>query len=343
MRCIFCREEREPSEEHVFPLAIGGTVTTDRVCPECNSTLGSRVDAALSDFFPIRSRRAMLGLAGNGGTAPSPFELFLGKATIVGVEANQIHTTLDKATGKLALKQIPHIAEVTSPEGLQQLRITMDLRDKDKIPRVTQRERARRGLPALSDEELAVAARSFTVNSIEQPLVHLSRSFDFSFLRHAMMKIAYELAFLWLGEDYLEDPMAIELRSAICNPDPNSTDKINAFVGFADPEQFRIFQSWEPHQAHHLAYASIVQPTKQVVVAIRVFDIYGALIPVSAQPERYLKSQEDTKKLRFLAIDARNKKTIDSPFAEETRRIAELMTKYQRFPPFADPLEDVPA
>ena len=56
MLCIFCCKERASSLEHVFPLAIGGTVTTDRVCRECNSMLGTRVDAALSDFLPIRMR-----------------------------------------------------------------------------------------------------------------------------------------------------------------------------------------------------------------------------------------------------------------------------------------------
>ena len=39
MRCIFCSNERPSSLEHVFPLAIGGHITTDRVCKECNSTL----------------------------------------------------------------------------------------------------------------------------------------------------------------------------------------------------------------------------------------------------------------------------------------------------------------
>jgi hypothetical protein len=59
MRCIFCLNERPGSKEHVFALAIGGRLTTDRVCEPCNSTLGSRVDAALSDFFSIRVRRTL--------------------------------------------------------------------------------------------------------------------------------------------------------------------------------------------------------------------------------------------------------------------------------------------
>ena len=83
MQCIFCSEERSPSVEHVFPLAIGGTITTDRVCLKCNSELGTRVDAALSDFFPVRMRRAKLALAGNEGTPPAWYEMFLGQASVI--------------------------------------------------------------------------------------------------------------------------------------------------------------------------------------------------------------------------------------------------------------------
>lgn len=94
MRCIFCREDRAPSLEHVFPSAIGGTLTTDRVCAGCNSDLGARVDAALCDFLPMRSRRAKLGLAGNSKTPPPWYEIFLGEATLVGEGGGWIRTTL---------------------------------------------------------------------------------------------------------------------------------------------------------------------------------------------------------------------------------------------------------
>jgi hypothetical protein len=36
-----------------------------------------------------------------------------------------------------------------------------------------------------------------------------------SHYRRGIFKIAYELAFLWLGESYLDDPMAAKLRSAV--------------------------------------------------------------------------------------------------------------------------------
>src|SRR5260221_9747795 len=100
-RCIFCLEERPGSEEHVFPSAIGGRLTTDRVCRPCNSTLGSRVDAALSDSFIIRSRRARLGLAGNSGTPPAIHEMLLGVAKLAKHPERRVKITFNNATGKL--------------------------------------------------------------------------------------------------------------------------------------------------------------------------------------------------------------------------------------------------
>src|ERR1700682_6141321 len=101
MLCIFCLQERPPTIEHVFPLAIGGCLTIDRVCKSCNSMLGSQVDAALSDFFPIRQRRAELRLAGNGQVPPLPFDVLLGVATLADNPEKRIQTKYDPATGKL--------------------------------------------------------------------------------------------------------------------------------------------------------------------------------------------------------------------------------------------------
>jgi len=90
---FFCLHERPGSKEHVFALAIGGSLITDRVCEPCNSTLGSRVEAPLSDFFPIRMRRAELGLSGNSGKAPESFEMLVGVAKLAESPDRRVHTT----------------------------------------------------------------------------------------------------------------------------------------------------------------------------------------------------------------------------------------------------------
>jgi len=57
--CLFCTGPLTGlrSKEHLIPAAIGGELTTDRVCVECNSVLGSTVDKFVDHplFLALRS------------------------------------------------------------------------------------------------------------------------------------------------------------------------------------------------------------------------------------------------------------------------------------------------
>jgi len=237
MRCIFCLNDRPASKEHVFALAIGGSLTTDRVCELCNSTLGSRVDAPLTDFFPIRMRRADLGLAGNSGSPPDAFEMLIGVAKLAEQPGRRVQTTMNKETGKLDIKALHHASDAELPDGTKVRQIIIDERDVDQIPKIIQRERKRHGVPPLSDEQLAaeVLKAKQNVTTIDNPAVLIEMNVSFAYLRHAMMKIAYELAFLWLGESYLDDLSAAELRTAICAPNITSTDAVS-YTHLARPQ-----------------------------------------------------------------------------------------------------------
>jgi hypothetical protein len=286
-------------------------------------------------FFARPRASGKLGLAGNSGAVPGWHEIFVGDVKLIGPAANRAQTRLNKATGKLDTRQLYHAADVVLPDGKKTRQITLDLRDKDQIPKIIQRERQRHNLPPLSDEQLAIAAQQFTVTTIENPVVQVSLEFSFAYLRHAMIKIAYELAFLWLGESYLDDPTAAELRAAIVDPDLVSTDKIPGYVGDAQTcPPFNNF--WTPHEAHHLAYTSII--AGDVLTSVRVFDLYAAVVAVSKEPGRYFRKPADSTKLRFLAIDSVTGKTINTTFADESRRLAMAMTENGRKPPFLDPL-----
>ena len=257
------------------------------------------MDAALNDFLPIRTRRANLGLAGRGREPPSQFEILLGDQKLVGPDANRIWTTLNKATGKLDIRQLYHVTDVVLPDGRKARQVTLDERDKGEIPKIIRRERKRHGLPPLSEDELSAESKKFTVTVVENPLVQVTISISFAYLRHAMMKIAYELAFLWLGEAYLDDPLAVELREAICKDDLASTDGLAGYVGEAQP--CTAFNFWTPHEAHHLAFASVV--ARDVIISVRIFDLYAAIVVVSREAGRYFRGAADSSKLRFLAID----------------------------------------
>lgn len=337
MRCIFCLGERPPSLEHVFPLAIGGRLTTDRVCEWCNSMLGARVDSALGDFLPIRQRRAELKLAGNSATPPNPVEILLGVAALAGDAEQRIQTRYNASTGKLEHRLLHQAANVVLPDGTKIRQISIDARDKNQIPKIIQRERKRRGMPPLLPDELAieVAKAAQNVSTISPIPIRKDLSFSFAFLRHAMMKIAYELAFLWLGETYLDDPVAHQLRTAICSPDVASTDQIPGYIGEA--KGCRVFEMfWTPHPAHHLAYATTLLDS-QIVLAVRIFDIQAAVLVVSNDPARYLQGPSDPK-LRFVAVNSVNGEMRNSSFAEEQHRLVLAMTSAGRTPPFPDPL-----
>jgi hypothetical protein len=159
-----------------------------------------------------------------------------------------------------------------------------------------------------------------------------------------MIKIAYELAFLWLGEAYLDDRSAAELRAAIMDQDIASTDGVLGFVGYA--QGCDAFNFWIPNRAHHLAYSTVINERsatgiiRRIAIAVRVFDIYAAVIPVTNEAAHYLRGvPDDLAMLRFVVIDAISGKMHNTHFQDEQHRLAAAMRATQRFPPFPDPLE----
>jgi len=48
MLCIFCQKNKQPSEEHIIPENVGGSVISYQVCSGCNSILGSHADSELN-------------------------------------------------------------------------------------------------------------------------------------------------------------------------------------------------------------------------------------------------------------------------------------------------------
>lgn len=148
-----------------------------------------------------------------------------------------------------------------------------------------------------------------------------------------MFKIAYELAFMWLGESYLDDPLAAQIRIAVCSEDVGATDNLYGHVDFLAGCEAVFNCFWTPHQSHHLAYSNVHFATQQYTVGVRIFDIYAAFVPVSRDTKH-----ADPSKCRFFVQDAVSGSTVDTSFAAEQHRLAQLMMEKKSIPPFADPL-----
>jgi hypothetical protein len=111
-----------------------------------------------------------------------------------------------------------HATETELGEGVKQRQIVIDAKDGDQLGTIIQRERKRAGFEPLSEEELRAQVEIILaagVQTVEKPELHHEIKIDIAEFRKGLLKIAYELAFIWLGESYLDDPMAARLRDVI--------------------------------------------------------------------------------------------------------------------------------
>jgi hypothetical protein len=249
---------------------------------------------------------------------PAIHEFLLGKASLAEHPDQEALVTFDKTTGKPDIRAISRIVNVVMPDGTKGARIVVDERDTDQIPKLIQRARKQAGFPPASAEQIIIDIETMqkSLTIINNPKLVMKKSYDFSYVRHAMIKIAYELAFLWLGEAYLDDPSAAELRTAITAPDPNSTDHLPVVTG---DETFGVFKLWPEYKTNHIAYALVNEG--RIAIAVRIFDAHAAIVQVSRDAARYLSGHDIETKLRFLSIDPTNGQMTDVPMAVEWRRI----------------------
>ena len=68
MKCIICKEERNESDEHIIPEALGNKkLITKRVCKDCNNRLGYNVDDYLVNHPLVKLLRIDHNLLGKSG------------------------------------------------------------------------------------------------------------------------------------------------------------------------------------------------------------------------------------------------------------------------------------
>lgn len=335
MLCIFCREEKTPTDEHIFPLAIGGSLVTTRVCNDCNSRLGAGADARLSNWLPVLAHRERLNLKGNSGSIPSPLRMLTGKQTLIERDGSR-HDVVGILGRNRALTHqvIPSCNVVLDDDGNEVLQISADPRDVGYIEKSIRRARSERGLRELTPDEMREALESIETYQGERSLFQLKvPAADLWPPRHALGKIAYELAHLWLGESYLEDPTSKALARAVLD---DRSHEIDDFVRVAVGRDKNSF--WRKSPDRHLAHASRVE--EKLVVYVRIFDLIDAVVIVSETADLHGGYPSETAQEGFLVIDASSKTVLRSSWDIEVLRLAALMMKGGTMGDLPDPLSD---
>lgn len=322
MRCFFCLECRLPSCEHVFAKAIGGRLTTNRVCKPCNDYLGREVDVLVTDHPFILFDRWRLGLAGNSGKVPDGVLAMLGSGVMADDPEQRVRMFKNKATGSYEPRVLYREKTVTLQDGSRAQQVVIDASGgADEVRKVIQRARKRAGVPPLPVEELErqVAAAIAGVRTINQPEVKVSLQLDLERFKLALLKIAYELACIWLGDGYLGDPVAGTLRDAVMGRMPLESSPIEGemALGVAHlPVRF-----WAAEQDSLVAYA-FAMADGRLSISLKVFGSMSGTVLVTRSAGAYVREKLAIERIWFLHIDSAKGTMRETSVLDEFQRIS---------------------
>lgn len=153
----------------------------------------------------------------SGGKPVDATKKLLANGTLAADPEKRIQMVSDPITGKLTPKMMYHESRTESEDGTEQRQITLDESDIGALEKIVQRHRKNAGLQPLPEEEIQalIADARRNMRTLEQPEVVYAVKVDAFHFQRAVCKISYELACIWLGDAYLNDPAAEPIRKFI--------------------------------------------------------------------------------------------------------------------------------
>ena len=262
---------------------------------------------------------------------PDPVLALLGKGGVLANDRSQrVRVVRDPRTGKLESRLLYNSKTITLPDNTKQRQIRIDASGgAAEVRKILLRElkRAKADSPAINvpsgpalDQLVETCMQN--VQSIEQPEVIHHPRIDLASFRPGILKIAYELAFMWLGESYLDDPMAGKLRAVILGGMAAEAVGIRGTIELGC--EMGAVRFWAADKHGHVAFSSIATGNL-VSIALKIFDAFSAVIVVSEQADKYACGPLDSKMARFVHIDPAAGTFRESSVADEIARLCKAM------------------
>jgi hypothetical protein len=150
------------------------------------------------------------------------------------------------------------------------------------------------------------------------PTASVPLTFDVTHYRRGLVKIVYELACVWLGDSYLDDPTAEKLRALMLDVDlpfdVSSKYTINGTIRFAARPLLLPF--WEHERTNLISFA--MAQNGAIAVYVSVLGALEAMVQVTANAAAYPSFQS-----HFVSIDPVTGATRSTSFEEEVMRIGD--------------------
>jgi hypothetical protein len=310
MRCVICKKDKEKlTDEHVFPDAIGGTLVLTNVCKDCNDRLGHSVDHHLVDNWFIKGERMSLKIRGKSGNLPNPLE----KGVLAKNPKQQVRYYFNQEGNPQEVYLVPYIEKEKKDDNTEIVKISIDKKDKNKLPEIINKMLRRHGKPELTYEQI----EKQVIEGIDpNPSIKMSLTMDMVQYKRAILKIAYELAHYWLGENYFDDSTGEIIRQCILDNNlPEDFSSQYPIKGSIDliGEQSR-FNLWGDEPKNHIAFMNV--DGNQISCYLRIFSVFEGVIQISIDADNY-----PDFKGKFISINPVSGVTRESNYLEEIVRL----------------------
>ncbi|WP_298911357.1 HNH endonuclease [uncultured Nostoc sp.] len=315
MQCIICKKDKPHdkfTEEHIFPDSIGGNIILDCVCKECNDFLGHSVDSNLVNHVFVQFNRLALKIAGKSGKIPNPLA-----EGYINDSQEKIQYIFNNSGIPKELRIFPKIQIFSGDNGILEIQIDADVKDRDKLTSIINKKLKRLGLDDLSKEEKQKIENAQPLPG-ERPLIRKTLAIDIFRYKRAIIKIAYELAYYWLGATYLNDEIGELLRLSIMD---NSLEglwlkkyPIDANIDLIGEKT--IFPYWTDEKDHHIGL--IQRLDSNLICCIKIFNIFQGIIIISKNAHLYPTFID-----KFIAINAQTQESRESDLETELLKITE--------------------
>ncbi len=278
-RCIFCSKSPDDknnkdfwSVEHIIPKALGNEklILIDSVCKDCNSKLGSNVDGYFLNNFLIELERRNLNLKGQSGKVPNPF--------IDGTDQD----------GNKVIWKKDH-PEIVSKVDIIDDHIKIIANTKEEAKDIFFKIADRKNLTeAFKERGLKTIDKS---DGHLRPLtINVSFGIEYNRFFMEMVKIAYEFAIYKIGEEYLNDPRAIEIReylnSAIRGEMKDNCPEIKGVI-LPSKELMYILRQFGLKNYHLLILCPNEDDDLYVFISLFMHPLFSFWVFLSANGNRY--------------------------------------------------------
>ncbi len=285
--CIFCLNEFSDNlktQEHIVPYSLGGNVSIYEVCQKCNSHLGAFIDEPLVNNFLVDLKRKNLKIRGKNGDIPNPF--FYMKAK----EDSRKYNWHFKDGKPTHIYTVPHKEIIEERNGRLRLNIVVDASEPEKADEIVKKVLKRQNKKGIT---LELTDQKRIHRTQEAPEMELTAEISIFRFKLGMLKIAYEIAYKWLGEIYLNDPIAKIIREFLLQEDIELEDfnklEIKGFIDFSSMKKLEnvVIGLDNPNYI----YVSLMPIDDFIFCEIKIFDIFYGSFEISK--ENHGKNQSD--------------------------------------------------